>query len=65
MPSESASVTQLLDVGRAQHRDLGLLHKLQVGQVRLTELLQARALREGILYQTLTASILHKYVHGT
>jgi len=29
------------------------------------ELLQARALREGIPYQTLMASILHKYVHGT
>ena len=29
------------------------------------ELLQARALREGIPYQTLMASVLHKYVHGT
>jgi predicted DNA binding CopG/RHH family protein len=29
------------------------------------ELIQARALREGIPYQTLMASILHKYVHGT
>ena len=29
------------------------------------ELLQARALREGIPYQTLMASILHKHVHGT
>ena len=29
------------------------------------EPLQARALREGIPYQTLMASILHKYVHGT
>ena len=29
------------------------------------ELLQARALREGIPYQTLMASILHKYAHGT
>jgi predicted DNA binding CopG/RHH family protein len=29
------------------------------------ELLQARALCEGIPYQTLMASILHKYVHGT
>ncbi len=28
------------------------------------ELLQARALREGIPYQTLMSSILHKYVHG-
>ena len=29
------------------------------------ELLQTRALREGIPYQTLMASVLHKYVHGT
>ena len=29
------------------------------------ELLHARALRKGIPYQTLMASILHKYVHGT
>jgi predicted DNA binding CopG/RHH family protein len=28
------------------------------------ELLQARALREGIPYQTLMASVLHKYVSG-
>ncbi len=29
------------------------------------ELIQERALREGIPYQTLMASILHKYVHGS
>ena len=29
------------------------------------ELIQERALREGIPYQTLMASVLHKYVHGT
>ena len=29
------------------------------------ELLQVRALREGIPNQTLMASVLHKYVHGT
>ena len=29
------------------------------------ELIQERALKEGIPYQTLMASILHKYAHGT
>jgi len=29
------------------------------------ELIQERALREGIPYQTLMSSVLHKYVHGT
>lgn len=29
------------------------------------ELIQERALREGIPYQTLMASVLHKYIHGT
>ena len=28
------------------------------------EILQARALEEGIPYQTLAASLLHKYVNG-
>ena len=32
---------------------------------RTKELLQARALREGIPWQTLMASVLHESVHGT
>ena len=60
----SESVTQWPALGLAQHRDFAPLHEMQVGPVRLKELPQARALREGILHQTLMASFLHKYVHG-
>ena len=59
--------TELLDRDREAARNTA--RKDRRVNIRISsqdlELLQARALREGIPYQTLMASVLHKYVHGT
>lgn len=64
---QSIADADLLDRYRQAARNTALKDKrvnIRISSQDL-ELLQARALREGIPYQTLMASILHKYVHGT
>ena len=62
LPGRNAEITRYRDIARATFKK-----EMRVN-IRLSrkdlEALQTRALEEGIPYQTLMASILHKYISG-